>query len=65
MARPIGELIPPIMARIHTAMLFQELASRCPTPELRKEFIMVAHCTGVLDREETELLIQANLLETA
>lgn len=43
----------------------QTLVGRCPTPEQRKEFIIAAHCAGAIDGAATELLIQANQLETA
>jgi hypothetical protein len=64
-ARPIGELIAPIMARLQTAMVFQSLLQRCPSVEDRKGFIMAARSHGALDDQEAELLIQANQLETA
>ena len=43
----------------------QLLIGRCPSPEQRKEFIIAAHCAGATSAEDTELLIQANQLETA
>lgn len=43
----------------------QTLIDRCPTPEQRKEFIIAAHCCGAIEKADTELLIQANQLETA
>lgn len=43
----------------------QLLVGRCPTPERKKEFIIAAHCAGAVDQGDTELLIQANQLETA
>jgi epoxyqueuosine reductase QueG len=43
----------------------QRLVDRCPTPAARKEFIITAHCCGAIEKEDTELLIQANQLETA
>jgi hypothetical protein len=46
-------------------LAFQQMLERCPNPEARKGFIMDAHCHGAIDAGECELLIQANLLETA
>lgn len=46
-----------------TAM--QQLLERIGAAELRKGFIIAAHCHGVLDAEETTLLIQVYQLETA
>ena len=43
----------------------QLLIARCPTPSQRKEFIIAALCFGAIEAAETELLIQANQLETA
>lgn len=43
----------------------QHLLGHCPTPADRKTLIITAHACGGLTKEETELLIQANQLETA
>lgn len=43
----------------------QSLIDRSPTAEQRKEFILAAHFAGAIDKADTELLIQANQLETA
>lgn len=43
----------------------QVLINRCTSPATRKELIITAHCCGALDKADTELLIQANMLETA
>lgn len=41
------------------------LLQRCPTASDRKGFIIAAHCHGIIDMDETGLLIQALMLETA
>jgi len=64
-ARPIGEIIAPILARTRRMMAFQSMLLSCPSAEDRKGFIVAAYSHGVLDSGEAELLIQANLLETA
>lgn len=46
-----------------TAM--QQLLERIGEAEMRKGFIIAAHCHGVITAEETSLLIQAYQLETA
>jgi hypothetical protein len=43
----------------------QLLINRCPTPELRKGFIVMCAAHGAIEGEDAELLIQANQLETA
>ena len=43
----------------------QKLIARCETAALRKQFIIAAHCHGVIDQNDTALLIQAYQLETA
>ena len=43
----------------------QLLLRRCPTAADRKALIIEAHCLGALAGCETELLIQAYMLETA
>jgi hypothetical protein len=64
-ARPIGEIIAPILARIHAAAAFQHFIARCANAEDRKGFIMSAHSYGALDDEECGLLLTANQLESA
>ena len=43
----------------------QLLVNRCPTPELRKGFVVAAACHDAITGEEAQLLISANQLETA
>jgi hypothetical protein len=43
----------------------QSLVGRCPTAEDRKGFIVACAVHGAISREDAELLIQANQLETA
>lgn len=56
-------VLDPVLPPHLTAM--QSLIARCSTPAARKEFIIAAHCAGITDLGDTELLIQANQLETA
>lgn len=63
--RPIGELIAPILARAEAMAGFQAMLARCPTASDRKHLIMAAWERGALGDDDAELLIQANMLETA
>lgn len=64
-ARPIGEIIAPIMARAVAMYGFQTMLNRVDTPEARKTLILAANEAGAIDAEDTSLLIQAYQLETA
>ncbi|NNG59777.1 hypothetical protein [Sphingomonas paucimobilis] len=44
---------------------FQALLQRCRTAADRKRLVMAAWECGALDRQETDLLVTANQLETA
>lgn len=43
----------------------QMLVNRCRTPDDRKGLIVMCAVHGAIDRQDAELLIQANQLETA
>ena len=64
-ARPIGEIIQPIMARIRRSMAVQELLDACPTAEARRGLIVSCYTHGAIEREEAALLVSTNQLETA
>ena len=64
-ARPIGELIAPIIARAHAMAGFQELLNGTPTAEGRKALILAAYETEAIGGDDAQLLIQAYGLETA
>ena len=64
-ARPIGEIIAPIMARAEAMHGFQQMLNRCPTAEGRKALIMAAWERLAISDEDAELLIEAYGLETA
>lgn len=65
MARPIGEIIAPIVARAEKLQAFQSVLNALPTPAERKIAIMDAHCFRLIDMNDTRLLIEAYQLETA
>ena len=65
MERAIGELIEPIVAKAIEMVGFQELLSRCPTAEDRKEFIMQAYICGVLSSDDCAMMLEVYGLETA
>lgn len=64
-ARPIGEIIKPILARARAMHGFQALLNGCPTPECRKNLIVAAYENGAIDGPDAQLLIEAYQLETA
>lgn len=43
----------------------QVLVNRCPTPEQKKELIVVAGCCEAITREDGFVMVTANQLETA
>lgn len=64
-ARPIGEIIAPILARAVAMYGFQMMLNRVGTPEARKSLIMAANEAGAIGDDDTGLLIEAYQLETA
>lgn len=64
-ARPIGEILAPMIERTKALHTFQHLINGCSTPEARKQMIMTARLGDLISDEETRLLIEAYQLETA
>lgn len=64
-ARPIGEIIAPILARAQAMAGFQEFLGNCPTAGSRKNLIVAAYENGAIDGSDAQLLIEAYGLETA
>lgn len=64
-ARPIGEIVAPIIARAVALHGFQAMLNRVAEPAARKTFIMAALEAGAIDQDDTRLLIEAYQLETA
>lgn len=64
-ARPIGEIIKPIIARAEAMHGFQMMLNAMPTPEARKIMIVTAWAAGGIEDDDARLLIEAYGLETA
>lgn len=64
-ARPIGEIIAPIVERAETMAGFQAMLRRCPTSHARKGLILAAYDSGAITSDDARLLIEAEGLETA
>lgn len=64
-ARPIGELIRPILARAEAMHGFQLMLNGIDTAAARKTLIMAARDAGAIDDTDTRLLIESYQLETA
>ena len=64
MARQIGEILAPIIARAQAMAGFQMLLAECPNAECRKNLILAAYENAALDGPDAQLLIEAYGLET-
>lgn len=64
-ARPIGEILAPLIARAKAMHGFQRLINDCSSAESRKQMIMTARMGDLISDEETRLLIEVYQLETA
>lgn len=64
-ARPIGEILAPIIARCAAMRSFQDMIGALETAESRKQMIMFARAGDLISDDETSLLIQVYQLETA
>jgi len=58
-ARPIGEIIAPMMDRIRASLWLNELIVRCPTAADRRDLIRAARAHGAIDDNEVALLLEA------
>jgi hypothetical protein len=64
-ARSIGEILAPIIQRCADFDLLHLLLRSQNSPEERKNIIIQFRAWGSISDEETEMLIQAYMLETA
>ncbi len=64
-ARPIGEILAPIVARAGRMASFQALINDVTTPEGRKQMIVTARLGDLITEDEARLLIEVYQLETA
>jgi hypothetical protein len=64
-ARPIGELIAPIMERAQRLFAFQRSIAKYPDPTDQKQFILMARDVEVISDDEARDLIAAYHLEAA
>lgn len=61
---PIGDIIGPMLERAKHLAKFQDVLNGM-TPAAQKKAIIEAHCMGLLEHDDTALLIQVYQLETA
>lgn len=64
-ARPIGEILAPIVRRCAAMAGLQRLIADIPDATRRKEMILLARRGNLITDEEASLLIEAHQLETA
>lgn len=64
-ARPIGEIVAPIVQRAVALAYFQNRINLQDSPEAKKHLIMLFREVGAIDGDQARLLIEANMLETA
>jgi len=64
-ARPIGEIIAPLIVAAVGVARLQEFLGTFPTPAERKGWIMTWWEDGTISDAEAEMLIQVYQLETA
>lgn len=64
-ARPIGEIIAPLLAAAAQLAPFQDWINGEPDASARKQIIMDAHGMGLITDDDCTLLLQAYQLETA
>ena len=63
--RLIGEILAPTIARTMTLAWFQDRINAQPTPLAKKHLIGLYHEVGVIDGADAQMLVEANMLETA
>ena len=64
-ARPIGEIIAPILAYAARLAPFQDWINSAPDAGTRKQIIMDAYAMDLIDGEDCAILLQVYQLETA
>lgn len=64
-ARPIGEILAPIIERAHRMAKFQDILAGMSSASQRKCLIVAAYETDVITADDCRLLIEAHGLETA
>lgn len=64
-ARPIGEILQPILRRCAAMAGFQKMINDIDDPVRRKEFILIARLGNLITDEEATMLLQVYQLETA
>lgn len=64
-ARPIGEILQPVLDRAYRMAALQQVLRQCPTLKGRKSLIMAAWEHNAITDEDAQILIEAEGLETA
>ena len=65
MARPIGEILAPIVAKAARMASLQSVLAGLSSASQRKRLICAAYENGVIGPDDCRLLIEAHGLETA
>ena len=61
-ARPIGEIIAPIVARATFLAWFQDRINAQPNPLAKKHLIGLYYEIGAIDHDQAQILVEANML---
>ena len=64
-ARPIGDIIRPIVEQAERLSMFQYLLALMPNDGARKRLITDWYERGLLDEDQAAILITAHMLEAA
>lgn len=63
--RAIGDILAPVIAHTMVLAWFQAQIDRQPTSMAKKHLVMLYRECGAIDDADAQILIEANMLETA